>query len=37
MGFIIMAKGKSNLIIWTELAWTVVNVVSLGYVCDISG
>ena len=32
MGFIIMAKGKSNLIIWTELAWTVVNV-GLSWVC----
>ena len=32
MGFIIMAKGKSNLIILTELAWTVVNV-GLSWVC----
>jgi enterobacterial common antigen flippase len=26
MGFIIVAKGKSNLIVCTEVAWTVVNV-----------
>lgn len=32
MGFIIVAKGKSNIIIWTELAWTVVNV-GLSWIC----
>jgi PST family polysaccharide transporter len=32
MGFIILAKGKSHLIIWTELAWTVVNV-GLSWIC----
>ena len=26
MGFIIMAKGKQNILFWTELAWTIVNV-----------
>jgi enterobacterial common antigen flippase len=32
IGFIIMAKGRSNLLIWTELAWTVVNV-GLSWLC----
>jgi enterobacterial common antigen flippase len=26
MGFVIMAKGESNIFFWTELAWTIVNV-----------
>ncbi|MCP2499950.1 MAG: O-antigen translocase [Deltaproteobacteria bacterium] len=32
MGFIILAKGASNYLIWTEIAWTVVNV-GLSWVC----
>jgi PST family polysaccharide transporter len=40
MGFIILAKGRSSLIVWTELAWTAVNV-GLSWICirsfDLSG
>ena len=32
MGFIILAKGASKYFIWTEIAWTVVNV-GLSWVC----
>ena len=32
MGFIIVAKGRSNLIVWTELSWTFVNV-GLSWLC----
>jgi antigen flippase len=30
MGFIIMAKGKTALVFWTDFAWTVVNVALTG-------
>jgi PST family polysaccharide transporter len=32
MGCMIVAKGRANLIVWTELAWTVVNV-GLSWIC----
>jgi PST family polysaccharide transporter len=32
MGFLIVAKGNSHLMIWTDLAWTVVNV-GLSWTC----